>query len=434
MTKQVLLWFLVFFSTLMTVRAQEICDNAIDDDGDGLIDMNDIDCQCEEFEQAFIPNPSFEDIVECPLGRAEEEKATPWVRILDQGTTDLYNTNCDYKFDDILAAQGSSYLGMLIYDVETNNRVFSENIAVHLPIPLEKNKSYTIKVRVNSGLIERKESEDILTLHSWVNPMPDIELAVWGANQYIPLKQLTSDIQFVDNLSVLKKVSYSPSTIRNTSDWDELVFTFTPTYDVKTLCLGSSESAPEEFVKHVIGGNNTHPYFLIDDIILEEEGQPIDDLFYINQIGSLCSLDKKLIMSAGYPVDQQTQLQWYFEGVALVGETSTTLDVTQEGEYTLTLHQGNDCKSSSVTIQKEIPTIPVDDVSVNPAFCNQNDGSILFPLSMGGHFQFSIDGGQNWQTGIAFYNLFAGVYQLMVKDENGCESDIEVVSFGNFGE
>ncbi len=39
---------------------EEICDNAIDDDNDGLIDLNDSDCACEMVSlESIIPNPSF---------------------------------------------------------------------------------------------------------------------------------------------------------------------------------------------------------------------------------------------------------------------------------------------------------------------------------------------------------------------------------------
>jgi hypothetical protein len=47
--------------------AQEICNNGLDDDNDGLIDLNDsFDCDCFSFNPAntgdnFIPNPSFEE-------------------------------------------------------------------------------------------------------------------------------------------------------------------------------------------------------------------------------------------------------------------------------------------------------------------------------------------------------------------------------------
>ena len=48
-------------SSLKNILEDEICDNAIDDDEDGLIDLNDPDCECLVIEPvSIIPNPSFE--------------------------------------------------------------------------------------------------------------------------------------------------------------------------------------------------------------------------------------------------------------------------------------------------------------------------------------------------------------------------------------
>ncbi len=57
----------------LLLHAQEICDNALDDDGDGLIDLNDPDCPCStvlmtEGLPSLIRNHSFEEQMCCPFG------------------------------------------------------------------------------------------------------------------------------------------------------------------------------------------------------------------------------------------------------------------------------------------------------------------------------------------------------------------------------
>lgn len=48
--------------------AQEICDNGIDDDGNGLIDLNDPGCQCHyQADTNLLLNPSFESYQHCML-------------------------------------------------------------------------------------------------------------------------------------------------------------------------------------------------------------------------------------------------------------------------------------------------------------------------------------------------------------------------------
>jgi hypothetical protein len=55
---------LLLFSFYFLYSA-EICNNGIDDDGNGLIDLNDIiSCPCSDTTivvNSLIPNPSFED-------------------------------------------------------------------------------------------------------------------------------------------------------------------------------------------------------------------------------------------------------------------------------------------------------------------------------------------------------------------------------------
>ena len=67
--------------TPMVIIAQvEICDNAIDDDGDGMIDLNDQDCFCmTPTPESLIPNPSFEEQDCCPSTRSELDCATGWI-------------------------------------------------------------------------------------------------------------------------------------------------------------------------------------------------------------------------------------------------------------------------------------------------------------------------------------------------------------------
>lgn len=58
--------FLFLFSPL---TAQEICNNGIDDDGDGNIDLLDPDCGCNTIDQGI--GDGFEDIIGCPIDFAD---------------------------------------------------------------------------------------------------------------------------------------------------------------------------------------------------------------------------------------------------------------------------------------------------------------------------------------------------------------------------
>ena len=62
--KQIVLLFIYVLFSVTLLYSQEICDNGIDDDGDGLIDLNDTtDCVCNgsisSSDTSLIPNHSF---------------------------------------------------------------------------------------------------------------------------------------------------------------------------------------------------------------------------------------------------------------------------------------------------------------------------------------------------------------------------------------
>ena len=63
------------------IFSQEICDNGIDDNGDGIVDINDPNCNClgitlTEDVTSFLPNPSFEEMNCCPFGHSQLELAS----------------------------------------------------------------------------------------------------------------------------------------------------------------------------------------------------------------------------------------------------------------------------------------------------------------------------------------------------------------------
>lgn len=79
-----------------------------------------------------------------------------------------------------------------------------------------------------------------------------------------------------------------------------------------------------------------------------------------------------------------------------------------------------------VNIDCSISNLKIEFTSSNPTTCAAKDGSILPTVSGGnGPYQFNLDG-QPFQTASRFDNLGAGIYQLNVKDQNGCERSVSV--------
>ena len=79
--KKLLLVIILIFPIILL--GQEICNNGIDDDGDGLIDLFDDECECEGFSStqsvpSLIPNYSFESNSCCPSGYSQLNCADTW--------------------------------------------------------------------------------------------------------------------------------------------------------------------------------------------------------------------------------------------------------------------------------------------------------------------------------------------------------------------
>ena len=70
---------------------QEICNNGIDDDNDGLIDLLDPDCSCI-VKRNIIPNPSFEDTISCPTSAVNNYLVLQYWEVKpDNETTDAFS-------------------------------------------------------------------------------------------------------------------------------------------------------------------------------------------------------------------------------------------------------------------------------------------------------------------------------------------------------
>jgi len=94
LNRLILLVFLVL--SISISYSQEICDNGIDDDFDGMIDLNDEDCFCaKHIPVSLIPNPSFEEKTCCPKQNARLDCAVGWIQA-SAPTTDYVHTCGNY--------------------------------------------------------------------------------------------------------------------------------------------------------------------------------------------------------------------------------------------------------------------------------------------------------------------------------------------------
>ncbi len=98
------------------------------------------------------------------------------------------------------------------------------------------------------------------------------------------------------------------------------------------------------------------------------------------------------------------------------------------GTYNVAVRDENLCvttwAANPVTINS-INGAAIDDVVATGENCGNSDGTITITASGGtGILEFSIDGGTTWQPANAFTGLAAGTYNVAVRDENLCVTNL----------
>ena len=101
---------LFFMVIAISGQAQEICDNAIDDDNNGLIDLKDPSCSCNDSlpNLNYLGNPSFEKHGDCPPGPTQglgQNNSPDWVSAPNSGQVGYFNSDCPWT--STIAAAGS---------------------------------------------------------------------------------------------------------------------------------------------------------------------------------------------------------------------------------------------------------------------------------------------------------------------------------------
>jgi gliding motility-associated-like protein len=332
--------------SLAALQAQEICDNGLDDNGNGLIDLQDPACACPgitvtEDLTALIPNPSFENFGCCPTYWSQLDCATGWVN-LNQASPDFHH-GCGFiggpildagifPFPDGLGAGGSIF-----------SHGWKEYMATCLNQPLQAGKTYQFRMQVASVPIAG--NGDVCNGGSiYYGP---VAIKLFGNAQCGNLALPTLDCPSSLDLSWIEigTVTYTPAT-----DWSEVTMTLTPGFNVAALMLGPPCVLPPEYGS----GAPCYPYFLFDDLQLEAE-TPAPPLT-LSVSGHPCTNDLVLTAVEGIP---DGTWQWYFQGVALSGETGPTLllpqSAYQPGVYTVRYLLHGECQTAELTLNFVLP-------------------------------------------------------------------------------
>lgn len=331
--KKVLNILFLFFISLPTL-AQEICDNGIDDDGDGLADLLDPDCECAGFSSSqtvpsLIPNSSFEDHSCCPSGYSQLNCADTWIQA--SGPTSDYWHDCGSAYAPAYGApsgpkpDGAGIAGFIDWNG------YKEYVGACLLSPMLAGNTYDLNFYL--GFTASSSATFDVTFYGTTTcaDLPFGNGCPVGQGNWTQLGQVT---------------------LTNDGSWQNATVTFTPSVDIYAMVIGPP--CPN--------GPSNIAYYYIDGLTLAETS--LFSSLTIDTTGSWCTNDLNLVASSD---TTGGTWQWYQDSVALIGQTNQTLDISGNGlgpgNYQAQLTLGSKCETQNYTIT--IPPNPVSSFTVS---------------------------------------------------------------------
>ncbi|MEL7421946.1 MAG: gliding motility-associated C-terminal domain-containing protein [Bacteroidota bacterium] len=405
---------LTFLLCGVLLNAQEICDNSIDDDGDGLTDLQDPDCICEESTSTITAN--FEDNSCCPttltlFGPGLGYSGDGYYCVRDdwdfasRATPDYYNEACGYlgfSFNPrvpLPIPSGNGVVGMATRKAPDTN----EGIARCLDCTLIAGQSYSVKFFAGFD-----SSDDFLSSPT--------EFAIYG-------KQNCSNIPNTNDNSTgcLENIGWIElgtfAAVGSEGEWVEVTGTFTAPFDVAALAFSKScdwVAGP--------GHIGSFEYHFMDALEIDGPLAGPNCGNFISEVSAELSGD----CGSGYtlaasPADGVIY-QWYLDGVAIAGADINPWPLNPQvvGDYQVrvTFADGNCAISDPISFDPSEGGISLEGIVTEPACFGDVSGSIELLINSSAA-PFEVE----WNTGSSasvLTNLGAGTYSVSVTDANAC--------------
>ena len=413
MRTRLLLLFLLFSGLCV---GQEICDNGIDDDGDGLIDLNDADCRCgnQTPVPSIIPNASFESHTQCPANFSELAYCTGWIQATT-ATTDYYNI-CGIiapairEIPALMHFPDGEGISAAIFEPQWN-----EYLGSCLTAPMLKDTTYQLTFNIAALPISNNGG----TCNDGIIDFDPVNVTIYGTGDcvHLPLSTVISPDRASPDWVALGSAVYIPQ-----SRWGQLTITFTPPTEIKAIMIGAPPNLPPSY--SVV---SCLPYFLFDNLTLNESSK-----FEVNidATGNFCVGTLALAANLSVTVSNDAVYQWYKEGIAIAGATQNTFVIPPGSgnlaQYTVRVTDGAKCYvSPNYTINTSSPAPEISLVQPN---C-RSLGSIT--IHTPSDF-YSFDNGVTWSHSNQSVPLPSGLYYVRTKTASGCTSLGSVANLSYF--
>jgi len=389
--------------------SQEICDNGIDDDLDGLIDLQDTtDCTCQFLSidssaSAILPNPSFEQRSCCPNAASQLSCVNDWIQAT--GATPDYLNTCNltsvgtFPVPPTPLPDGVGYIGFFDdYFPSANSIIYKEYIGACLNDTMKIGKNYQLDFYLANSF-------GSLTTELAIFGTTDCANLPFGSLLNTPTSLCPTTVAPADwTLLDIDTVTCS------SSSWVKGTINFMPTQNYTAIVIGPSCN------NNATGAN----YYYLDNLILSEESlfSPRVSLIVT---GNYCQGNLKV--KADFDTIPQF-FQWYKDSVAIAGATDSVYSVPNGGlgSYQLLATYDSICVMTDV-IRVDTTLIIFDVSSTGTCSNTAPSGELMISNVRGGTppYFYQLNNGPFLNDSI-FNGLSPGSYTLTVRDSNGCES------------
>ena len=418
--------FLLFIFLLHghAVLAQEICNNGIDDDSDGLVDLHDPDCQCHfVVTDNLLQNGSFELYDHCPVNYtyiSDSKIATYWQYGSLMNEAEYYhNLTCSFDSSTIMVhmppvlplPDGEGFVSILnsaFINPIPEKDMPKGYVGQCLQAPLSAGDSYTL-----SFYAGRFRSWD-----NFIGKNFPFTVAVFGNADCnaVPF----GDLSALGNgcpLNYPGWVLLGKKDVTSAGEWVQSKISFIPSSPINVIEIGVDCSVLPQIPD--LADSTTfldyHIYYLDDLHLLPTKDFPFQ---YIHaQAGTGCDGGLPILES---PAFTNATYQWYKDSVAISGATGTTYalrDMSGESYYNVLISTPGKC----IITEPFLASSGLNKIAMpaDTVLCDNND-LVLAP---------AIDGITYIVNGTTADNVTItrqGSYSVTATDNFGCQRTFNV--------
>ncbi len=165
---------------------------------------------------------------------------------------------------------------------------------------------------------------------------------------------------------------------------------------------------------------------VVDFLGCETTGQAIVNGATAPEINTVASehptcgnIDGSIIITAG---NGTPGLSYSIDG-GVSFQSNSVFNGLGAGIYDIIVQDAAGCESFEQVVLMDAGGLNIDNIDVDDSICDEDNGAISIIVSGGTlPYQFSLDNGQNYQSGNVFSGLLPNTYNILIEDANGCQT------------